>query len=237
MTEDLEAYPIVVLHGWALNSHTYARLKRQLSKLYPRVLIPDLPGFGSKKKLNKPLYLRDYVDYVHKLLSQSKINKTTLVGHSFGGRIALKYAEKYPHTLEKLVLTGVPVYKENSSLKRALLLLLAKAGKKIFAFFALTKFTRFARIILYKLVGSADYLKADPVLRTTLQNILAEDLSLVAKKVNTPTLLVWGDKDLHTPLWIAVKAEKIMPNAKLMVVSDADHGLIYKDPDKFIANL
>lgn len=234
MTEDIEAYPIVVLHGWGLNSSRYTKLKNQLKKLYPRVLIPDLPGFGNKKKLNKPLYLRDYVDYVHKLLSKNKINKTTLVGHSFGGRVAIKYAEKYPHSLAKLVLTGVPIYKENSSLKRTLLLVLAKAGKKLFQIFASAKFTHYAQRILYRMAGSSDYLKADPVLKVTLQNILSEDLSLVARRINTPTLLIWGDEDLHTPLWIAQKAEKIINKAKLIVVSHADHSLIYKDPDKFI---
>lgn len=237
MTEELEAYPIVVLHGWGLNSTRYTKLKNHLNKLYPRVLIPDLPGFADKKKLNKPLYLRDYVDYVHKLLSKNKIKKITLVGHSFGGRVALKYAEKYPQSLKKLVLAGVPIYKENSSLKRTLLLVLAKAGKKILQSFASTKFTHFAQKILYRMAGSSDYLKADPVLRITLQNILAEDLSLVARRINTPTLLVWGDEDLHTPLWIAQKAEKIMTNTKLKVVRNRDHGFIYKDPDKFITLL
>jgi pimeloyl-ACP methyl ester carboxylesterase len=98
------------------------------------ILIPDLPGFGKSNEPNENWNLDDYVEFVDEfikkasrkggfelvknilkkmqdgstgLLSQwSQQTKPILIGHSFGGRIAIKYAAKYPEKIDKLILTG-----------------------------------------------------------------------------------------------------------------------------------
>lgn len=226
MNTDWHSYPIVVLHGWGLNSTRYTTLKKLLLQINSKVLVPDLPGFGKNKKIAKPLYLRDYVDFVRKLVRKHKISNLILIGHSFGGQVALKYTEKFPQTIKKLILTGVPIYKENNSFKRTLLYVFAKLGKLFFQ--------NFGKKFLYRLVGSYDYYKADPLLKLTLKNIFAENISLIARRINSPTLLIWGDSDKHTPLWIAQKGVKLMQMAKLVIIKGADHGLIYQSPEMFI---
>ena len=76
-----------------------------------RITIIDLPGFGESKEPDDIWDLSDYVENLHKLLKELDINNPSLIGHSFGGRIAIKYASKYK--VNKLILFGSPCIREN----------------------------------------------------------------------------------------------------------------------------
>src|SRR3989344_6894961 len=123
--------PIVVLHGWGLNSNSYSNLKDNLTRHFRKVLIPDLPGFGKTPAPDRPFGSVDYAKYLSDFLEKENITKCILVGHSFGGRIALKFAHIYPQKVIKLVLTGTPVIRD-SNFKRSAFYYLAKSGKVLF---------------------------------------------------------------------------------------------------------
>lgn len=222
--------PIVVLHGWGLHGGVYGELKKLLEKEGFKVFIPDLPGFGAEPLRSQTMILDDYVSFVDEFLNANKIVKPIIIGHSFGGRVALKYAFKYPQKVTKLVLTGAPVIR-SSVFKRKISRMVSITGGQLFGF--LPKTTKdFLRKSLYFLVGEWDYYKAGP-LKEVFKNIINEDLVFYAKNVKPPVLLVWGENDRVVPVSDMKKIAKIIPHATFSVAKNAGHKLPYEKPVEF----
>ena len=69
-----------------------------------------------------------------------------------------------------------------------------------------------------KYIGSRDYKAASPIMRQTLVNVVNEDLSSYARRIEEPTLLIWGEYDTEAPVADARKLEELMIDAALIVV-------------------
>ena len=83
--------------------------------------------------------------------------------------------------------------------------------------------------------GSSDFQSATPLMRQTLINVVNQDLLEYAERVDVPTILIWGDADQDTPLWMGKKLEKAIPDAALIVHEDASHYAYLDFPDKTAA--
>jgi pimeloyl-ACP methyl ester carboxylesterase len=94
---------IVLLHGFLENQTMWEAFVPELSKKY-RVITIDLLGHGNTECLGYIHSMEDNADMVHEVLSELRIRKAILVGHSMGGYVALAYAELYPETMKGLVL-------------------------------------------------------------------------------------------------------------------------------------
>ena len=94
---------IVLLHGFLENQTMWQAFVPELSKKY-RVITIDLLGHGNTECLGYIHSMEDNADMVHEVLSELRIRKAILVGHSMGGYVALAYAELYPETMKGLVL-------------------------------------------------------------------------------------------------------------------------------------
>src|SRR3989339_1541984 len=121
-------HPLVILHGWNLSSDRYKPLTSEFKKLGYQVYSPDLPGFGQSQMAGKSFYLDDYVHFLRVYLEKRKIIKPVVIGHSFGGRIAIKLATSEKSLLSALILSGTPGVRPVGSGKRLLYLSAAKAG-------------------------------------------------------------------------------------------------------------
>src|SRR3954464_13202142 len=101
-----EGLPVVFLHGWGLGQHAYKRALKRLVHLGTRVYAPALPGFGGTGDLPDRLFsLTGYADWVEGFLRAVKIEGPVfLVGHSFGGGVAIQTAHDYPERVRFLVL-------------------------------------------------------------------------------------------------------------------------------------
>ena len=129
-----------------------------------------------------------------------------MMGHSFGGRIAIVYASKYK--VNKLVLFGSPcVRHEYKSLKQSVF----KAMKKIKILNPLVN-------IMKKHVGSEDYRNASPLMRDILVKTVNQDLSENALKIKCPTLLIWGDNDQAVPVSEAKELDNLLSDSALIVL-------------------
>ncbi len=164
--------------------------------------------------------------------------KPVLIGHSFGGQIAMKYAMKYPEKTDKLILTGAAGIRHKLNTKRKIIYILAKFGKKAFSLFSETKFpignlVSYSRKFLYKLAREKDYHQASLRMKEIMKNILAEDLTPVLDKIKTPTLLVWGKLDNSTPLSDGKLMNEKIENSELIIIDDANHSLPYQKPKEF----
>ena len=107
---------IVLLHGWGQNIEMMDPLGKKLENKY-RITIIDLPGHGKSMEPKEEITIYDYCEIVKEVLDKLNIKNPIIIGHSFGGRIAIIYASKYK--TEKLVLLGAPCIrkKEKMSLK------------------------------------------------------------------------------------------------------------------------
>src|SRR5689334_17375218 len=99
---------VVFLHGWALSDHTYRRSVEMLAHRGYEVLTPALPGFGGTADLPlAELSLEGYAAWVVAFLDVVGVQgPVTLVGHSFGGAVAIKTTHDFADRVGRLVLVN-----------------------------------------------------------------------------------------------------------------------------------
>lgn len=100
--------PVVFLHGWALGQHTYRDVIERIAAEGVRVIAPSLPGFGGTADLPDGSFsLSGYADWVADLLDALEIEEpAVVVGHSFGGGVAIRFAHDEPARARSLVLVN-----------------------------------------------------------------------------------------------------------------------------------
>lgn len=202
---------VVLLHGWGQNIAMMKPIGDRLQKNH-RITILDFPGFGESEEPKTALTVYDYCEILEELLKKLKVKKPVIMGHSFGGRIAIIYASR--NEVEKVVLFGSPCIRKE--VKPSLKLRMLKSLKKIPG---INKLEGFAK----NHMGSRDYKNASEIMKKILVNVVNEDLSEYAKKINVPTLLIWGDRDTEAPVEDAKELEKIIPDAGLIVLPNSTH--------------
>ena len=205
---------IVLLHGWGQNIEMMQFLGDPLSSKY-RITILDFPGFGKSEEPKEAWDIKDYRDMLHELVEKLKIKNPTVIGHSFGGRVAICYAAKYE--VNKVVLFGSPCVrvKKELSLKEKTL----KRAKKLPG---MKKIAELAK----NYIGSRDYKAASPIMREILVNTVNEDLSSYAKEITAPTLLIWGEQDEEAPVSEARLLEKLLKDGALIVLPGTHYAYI-----------
>ncbi len=196
---------IVLLHGWGQNIEMMDPLGKNLSTNH-RITILDLPGFGSSQIPDFAYTIYDYTEILNELLKSLKIKEPILIGHSFGGRIAINYASLYPTS--KLVLFGSPfLVREKKGLKVKVL----KTLKKIKALNGIAEYMK-------NYLGSEDYKSAKGIMREILVKTVNTDLRKEASKIKAETLLIWGENDEAVPVSEAKELEKTISDSALIVL-------------------
>lgn len=225
--------PIVILHGWGLSGKTFLPLAETLKKHGHRVYAPDLPGFGETEMSKLPLTLTDYTRFLDEYIKKNHIEHPILIGHSFGGRVSLKYNELHPKSVRALILSGTPGFTPIPKKKLVLFIILAKIGKILFTIPPLNLIQDSVRRWYYYFVGAKEFFRAEGSMRETFKNIVKEDLVTAMEAVDNPTLLLWGEYDIIVPLPIAERMHQVIAGSDLVVIPEADHGVPFKQPEVF----
>lgn len=206
-----EKITLVLLHGWGQNIEMMEPIASRFQNKY-NTLIIDLPGFGKSSEPPFAWGVYEYTTLVKELIDELKIQNVILIGHSFGGRIALVYASEY--SVKKLVCLASPYCKEITKLP--LKNRIYKRAKKIKCLSWLAK-------IMQNKVGSTDYKNASEIMRGVLVKTVNTDLSDYAKKITSPTLLIWGSMDEAVPVKRAYELEKLIKDSGVIVYEGATH--------------
>lgn len=223
---------VVVLHGWGASIETVMPIVNGLKDRF-KVYAIDLPGFGDS---DEPLEVMDsfvYADIVKKFIEDEKLSKVKLVGHSFGGKLSIILSAKYPELVDKVVLI------DSAGLipKRALDYYIKVYGFKTLRFFYKNLFfwlkdeEKLEKF--YKKFGSDDYQDSTGIMRRILVKVVNEDLSPILKDIEASTLLVWGDKDEDTPLYMGKIMEQQIKDSGLVVLEGTGHYSYLDDYYKF----
>lgn len=224
---------IIILHGWGLSADKFDALKEEFISRGFDARALDMPGFGKSESPKRPFTLKDYADFLHSYIGRNSLVKPILVGHSFGGRVALKYQSMYPGGVGALILTGTPGYTPVSRKKLFLFIAFAKIGRAFTSILPFGSLRSTIRQWYYYVVGAREFNRAEGTMKETFKNIVRENLVAYMRMVDVPCALVWGELDTVTPLWIAKRMREVIPHSSLIIIPAADHGVVYKQPKVF----
>jgi len=223
---------VIFLHGWRSEAGVWNAMTTRLAEENKdlKIFALDMPGFGESPMPKKPFTVGDYADLTAGFITKLELENVILVGHSFGGRIAIKLTGTKPELVSKLVLVNSAGIKNQPDNKT---LIIARLAKPLFK----PKAMQGIRKKVYKWLGSEDYV-ATPELRETYLNIIGEDLTRYLRNINQPTLIIWGDEDKDdTPVEFAKIMNNGIANSKLTVLKDAGHFSFLDQPDEFFKEL
>lgn len=216
-----EGQPILLLHGWGTQLESLAPVTNHLAA-QRKVYALDFPGFGASEFPPVDWSVGDYAGWLAQFIEKFNLDSFDLLGHSFGGRVAIKYSSTCPEKVKQLILVdsaGVRQYEMRPRFR--FYRLVAKAGRPVLGLLPEPARKR-VQWRMYRAIGSTDYLTAGR-LRGTYSKVISEDLEPFLPLVKARTLLVWGEQDQATPLADAqVMASKI-PDNRLVVIPHAGH--------------
>lgn len=218
---------ILFLHGWGGSIDSFFWTKNYF-KEYSLIYV-DFYGFGKSSEPTKPMYVVDYATEIKKILNQYEIDSLVIVGHSFGGRVAIKFAYLYQESYKnlKLLLIDSAGIKPKRTLAYHFKIFHYKFLKKR------AKTNEKARKKLSKF-GSSDYKKLSSIMKQTFINIVNEDLSYEAKLINVQVVIIWGKNDKETKLYMAKKLNKFISGSKLYIFDKAGHFSYLDNKQEFL---
>lgn len=222
---------LIMLHGWKQDVSSFHHVAQELKNHFTIWLI-DLPGFGRSENPQKPFFVSDYAEIVREFINSQKLKSPNLLGHSLGGRIAIKLASKYPKVIDKLVLEDAAGIQPKQDPVKYLIYPLAKIFKLLVPnIFNLRE--RLRKSVYRKL--ESDYINAGP-LTETLTNILKEDQLSELAKIKNETLIIWGENDNlnETTVTNARKMYKEIENSRLALIENASHFPHTENPKTFL---
>jgi pimeloyl-ACP methyl ester carboxylesterase len=222
--------PVLVLHGWGAAIETVNPIVAGLASV-ATVYALDLPGFGQSELPPRPWGVEDYQAFVAGFMDELEIvGPVAIVGHSNGGRIAIRMAATEPARAARLVLVDAAGIRPKRTLRWYRRVGMAKVGKYAARF--LGPPGKRLRSLLVGRAGSADYLAAG-AMQPTLVKLVNADLRPFMPAVKAPTLLVWGSEDSDTPLAAGQEMERLIPDAGLVVLEGAGHYSYLDQPARF----
>ena len=228
--------PVVFVHGWGLSHRSYRAALHTLVRAGARVYAPALPGFGRTAPLPRAeLSMEGYARWLQAFLDEVEVGEpATLIGHSFGGGVALKTAHDHPRTVSRLVLVnsiGGSAWKTDKTMRdRPLWDWGLHLSTNALSFHGLTRVVP---------VVAADAVSNAVQHPHTLWEVgrLARDANLEAelaevRRRRLPVFVLWGRNDRVIPLASVEALVGSTEGTRVHTVS-GDHGWLISDPSLF----
>ena len=215
---------IVFLHGWGMNGNSFDKVISGI-KADQQMLKLDFFSFGTSDKAEEYFDTYEYAYHVFLLIKKLNINRIILVGHSFGGRVAMILSSVFDINVESCVLTSsaginrFSLCKELKIIKYKIIKFLIK--KKILSNNVLSNY------------GSSDYKKLNQSDKQVFIRIINQDLKYLVKKIKSNVLLVWDKKDDITPYWICKYLYKTLINKNIILYKNGKHFAFLYNINKF----
>jgi pimeloyl-ACP methyl ester carboxylesterase len=214
---------VIALHGWARRGSDFKPVLADLD-----ALAPDLPGFGASPPPAEAWGAEDYAHQINQLLDLCEA-PPVVVGHSFGGRIAVCLAALYPDRVGSLVLTGVPLVK------------LGARHSPSWRYRTMRSLNRIGIVgddrmeSIRRQTGSADYRAATGVMRDILVRVVDESYESELQAITAPVSMVWGAADREVPVSIARAAAEVIGSrgreVELEILDGVGHFVPVEAPD------
>ena len=217
---------VLLLHGWGCSMKMMQPVADAL-KIDHRTMLVDFPGHGESGRPPEPWGVPEYASCLLELLKQLSFIPCAVVAHSFGCRVAAWLEAEHPGLFTRIVFTGAAGIRNVPT---------EEARKRTEHYKKLKHRCEIARRIpllekaasrweekLRQKYGSRDYNALDEEMRRTFVRVINQDLTELYGRFRASTLLIWGDADTETPLWMAREMEKRIPDAGLVILEGGTH--------------
>ncbi|MEO7192384.1 MAG: alpha/beta fold hydrolase [Vicinamibacterales bacterium] len=232
--------PLIALHGFGASTYTWRDVLSTFAETH-HVYAVDLKGSGRSPKPRDGRYtMHDQAALVLELIAERRLPHVTLVGHSFGGGVALLTAltlAAEPGMLESLILFDCPAYRQRfpAFIRWLRMPVLGPLLQR------LTPVSFQVRTVLRLAYHRRDLITDDVVaayaaplrtpgaqgaLRETARQIVPTDIDAIAERypsLQIPTLLIWGRHDAIVPLAIGQRLHQAIGGSRLIVLDDSGH--------------
>ena len=213
---------IHIIHGWAYDISPWHEVAAHLKEHGVTAELLQVPGLTAPSK--KAWTIKEYATWA----DQHIPNGAFALGHSNGGRILMNLLSEKPRKLKGLILLDSAGVYRKPTLKNRAFYIGAKA-------LAPLKPIKPLRRLVHKFIGASDYERAPENMKKTLNNMLTSDQKLDPSSIIVPTRIIWGAKDLTTPLKDGEELHRLIKGSKLHVESDWGHSPYFKHPKALAA--
>jgi pimeloyl-ACP methyl ester carboxylesterase len=213
---------VLALHGWGRRGADYRHSLAGID-----VLAVDLPGFGASPPPGEVVGAEGYAGIIEPLLDEFGA-PPVIVGHSFGGRVAVCLAASNRGRVGRLVLTGSPLVRLGAGRPPSIGFRVARALNRV----GVLSDQRMEA--MRRSHGSADYRAATGVMRDILVKVVSESYEAQLRALDVPVSLIWGSDDREVPVTVAERALSIINEgggvAELEVLPGVGHLLPTEAP-------
>jgi pimeloyl-ACP methyl ester carboxylesterase len=224
---------ILMLHGWLDNYKSFDDIALELEKTY-RIVRFDFPGMGQSELPKAAWDVERYASFAGEFISKLSLNPYAIIGHSFGGRVAIKAISSGIISPEKLILISSAGVAEKNAIRTAIFKLAAVLVKPLLSIPIIGSKLNSYKSSFYKRIGS-DYDRNER-LKPTFRNVVGEDLTIDAKKIPTRTLIIYGERDATTPISEGKKLNSLIGDSHFEVINNAGH-FVHKDQSSRVTAL
>lgn len=218
-----DGFPVLLLHGWGGEINSMLPITNALKNKY-KVIVVDFIGHGKSDYPLFPMGVPEYTSIIKELLDNLNLKEIYLIGHSFGGRVGIMLSSTYPNLVKKMILVDSGGIKPKKTFKQLC---------KIYSY----KFTKnFLKVVMFnskayqnlmvkyrKKAGSSDYNALPENMKATFVKVVNQDLREYLKEIVAPTLVVWGENDTDTPLYMGEIISNGIKDSGLVVLKNAEH--------------
>ncbi len=223
---------LLLLHGWGASSAVMAPMQQRFAAS-ARVTNVDLPGFGASERPQHAWSVYDYADFVEELIQALGLRSPVILGHSFGGRLAIILGSRGVGS--RLILTDAAGILPRRGAAYYLRVYSYKAVKQLLRLPGIRRYRERVLDLWRKSNPSSDYNQAQGVMREIFVKCVNEDLQPLLQQIKQPVLLIWGADDTATPLSDGRLMEQLIPDAGLVVFEHCGHYSFLDDPPRFYA--
>jgi pimeloyl-ACP methyl ester carboxylesterase len=209
------ANDMILVHGLSMSSRYMMPMARDFAADF-HIYAPDLPGFGRSAKPPHVLTIPELAAALAAWMDAVRVERTVLVGNSFGCQIITEFALRHPARAAALIFAGPTV----DPRARTRLQQMARALWDV----------PFEPPSLLPIIVH-DYFSAGPrrTLRT-LRHLVADRMEAKLPQVRAPTLVTRGEHDPIVPQHWVEEATRLLPQGRLVVLPGAAHAVHYNAP-------
>ena len=240
-----EGEPLLLVHGLGGSAANWVELVASASGRY-RVIVPDLPGHGGSGRAQAGAGMTHFADVVAGLVEHEATGPVLVAGHSFGGLVALRLAQRRPDLVRGLLLAAPAGIATGTRVVQWAVLVvgLLRPGRWVAPFRY-----RYSERVWYRRALFQRWFVADPLAlspraalgflegplehvdtRTAGRAMVADDPRLDLEHIRCPSIVLWGARDPQLPVDDAFEYARRL-RARLRVVADCGHLVIGERPE------
>lgn len=219
-----EGTPLVLLHGYPLDSHLWDDVAPLLEDTFDLIL-PDLRGFGKSTTVDSPYTMDDYASDIAGLLDQLGLQKAAIAGHSMGGYVALAFARLYSERVSGLGLVSSQVLADPPDRKEARYKSAADVSANGIGGVVETMAPKFTSDERLQSFARATMERQQPAAFIGALKAMAEraDSTSLLSSFKFPVVIIHGEADALIPIDRAREVKNAIPHAHLVELNGSGH--------------